>query len=103
MKISIIIPAKNEEKSIPILMAKIQKVFAKLPHTYDIIFIDDGSTDSTLEQMKKIKDSRVKIIQFRKNFGKSAALTAGFARAIGDIIFTMDADLQDEPEEIPKF
>ncbi|MBI5332415.1 MAG: glycosyltransferase family 2 protein [Candidatus Aenigmarchaeota archaeon] len=103
MKISIVIPAKNEEKSIPILMAKIKKVFAKLPHSYEIIFIDDGSADSTLEQMKKLKDNKVKIIQFRKNFGKSAALAAGFERAAGDVIFTMDADLQDEPEEIPKF
>ncbi|MFH0837569.1 MAG: glycosyltransferase family 2 protein [Candidatus Aenigmatarchaeota archaeon] len=103
MKISIVIPAKNEEKSIPILMTKIKKVFSKMPHSYEIIFIDDGSTDSTLEQMKKLKDNKVKIIQFRKNFGKSAALAAGFERATGDVIFTMDADLQDEPEEIPKF
>ena len=103
MKISIIIPAKNEEKNVPILVDNIREAFKKLKHSYEIIFIDDGSTDNTLGEMKKLKDSKIKIVSFRKNFGKSAALSVGFEKATGDVIFTMDADLQDDASEIPRF
>jgi len=105
MKISIVIPAYNEERNIGVLISGIREVFKKTKHNYEIVFVDDGSTDSTLYEMKRIreKDNKVKIVSFRKNFGKSEALSAGFARATGDVIFTMDADMQDDPNEIPKF
>ncbi len=105
MKISIVIPAHNEEKNIPILMEKIRDVFKKIKDSYEIVFINDGSEDKTLDEMKKAKtkDKNIKIITFRKKFGKSSALAAGFSRVSGDIVFTMDADLQDDPYEIPKF
>ncbi len=103
MKLSFVIPAYNEEESIGILYREILVNIRN--YTYEIIFIDDGSKDKTFEVMKNIaiKDPNVKIIRFRKNFGKSAGLQTGFDNADGDIIFTMDADLQDNPKEIPQF
>ncbi|MEJ2759432.1 MAG: glycosyltransferase family 2 protein, partial [Anaerolineales bacterium] len=73
-------------------------------HTYEIIFVDDGSTDGSLGVLKQLheQDPRVKVIRFRRNFGKAAALMAGFDHAEGETVFTMDADLQDDPEEIPR-
>ncbi|MBU0758261.1 MAG: glycosyltransferase family 2 protein [Nanoarchaeota archaeon] len=105
MDVSIIIPAHNEEKNIDLLYREISEVMSKRSRSYEIIIIDDGSTDSTFEKIKKIaaKDKKVKGISFHKNFKKSAAYMAGFKTASGKIIITMDADLQDEPKEIPKF
>jgi glycosyltransferase involved in cell wall biosynthesis len=105
LDISIIIPVLNEEESISELFNKIQNNLLSLRKTYEIIFIDDGSTDKSFEKMLQIKkkDKNVKIIQFRSTFGKSAALNTGFKEARGKIVFTMDADLQDDPKEIPKF
>lgn len=103
--ISFIIPAKNEAKSVEILHQEIMQVLKKLNRSFEIIFIDDGSTDDTWETLQKIRnrDQKVKIIKLRGNFGKSAALQTGFDQSQGQIIFTLDADLQDDPKEIPLF
>lgn len=105
MYCSVIIPIYNEEKSIKILIARLLKVLDKLQAEYEIIFINDGSNDNSLkiiESLIKI-NNKIKAISFRKNCGKSLALTCGFKFAKGEIIITMDGDLQDLPEEIPKF
>ncbi len=104
MLISFVIPTYNEEQSLEKLYSLIA-AHTPAEHTFEIIFVDDGSTDGSLAVMKQLhgQDSRVKVIRFRRNFGKAAALMAGFAHSDGEIIFTMDADLQDDPEEIPSF
>jgi glycosyltransferase involved in cell wall biosynthesis len=103
MNISIVIPLLNEEESITELYHWIAKVMQSNGFLYEIIFIDDGSTDNSWNIINSLatKHSEVKGIQFSKNFGKSQALHAGFALAKGDVVITMDADLQDNPEEIP--
>lgn len=103
MKLSFIIPVFNEEKSLERLYSEILENIEN--KDYEIIFIDDGSSDNSFNIMERLakRDKRVKIIKFRKNFGKSASLQTGFENAKGDIIFTMDADLQDNPIEIPEF
>ncbi len=104
MNISVVIPLLNEQESLTELYDWIAKVMQSNRFSYEIIFIDDGSTDdswSTIMQLSQ-KDENVKGIRFLKNFGKSQALHAGFAKAEGDVIITMDADLQDNPEEIPE-
>lgn len=103
--ISFVIPAKDEEGSIFQLYQKIVSVVGKLGKTCEIIFVDDGSTDRTFELLRGLnaKDRRVKVIKLRGNWGKSTALQVGFDRVKGKIIFTLDADLQDDPYEIPKF
>lgn len=103
--ISFVIPAKNEEESVEILHHEIINIVKKNKQAYEIIFVDDGSTDKTFEKFKKIrkKDRNVKIIQLRGNFGKSVALQTGFNKSKGDVVFTLDADLQDNPNEIPNF
>lgn len=102
-KISIIIPLLNEEESIQPLMYALRNSLSKLHISYEIIFVDDGSTDNSLNVIKNIQrsDTRIKFISFKKNYGKSAALQIGFNRATGDAVITMDADLQDDPDEIP--
>ena len=104
MQISIIIPVFNEEENIVPLYKDILNVVKK-KYSYEIIFIDDGSKDQTLNKILEIKkkDKNVKFISFRHNFGKAEALNAGFEKAEGDIVFTMDGDLQDDPIEIPHF
>ena len=99
--ISIIIPVFNEEKSVKRLHEEITAVMKKLDYFYEIIFVDDGSTDETLAELKKLFP--VKVISLTKNFGKSQALQAGFDQAGGDYLITLDGDLQDDPEEIPNF
>ncbi len=104
MNLSIIIPLLNEEESIKELYHWIAKVMRSNGFLYEIIFIDDGSTDSSwkiIEELAK-ENAEVKGIKFLENFGKSQALHAGFAQAKGEVIITMDADLQDNPEEIPE-
>ncbi|VXB56288.1 Glycosyltransferase [Flavobacterium sp. 9AF] len=104
MNISIVIPLLNEQESLPELHNWIVKVMTSHNFSYEILFIDDGSTDaswSTIEQLSE-QNSNVKGIRFLKNYGKSQALHAGFAKAQGDVIITMDADLQDSPDEIPE-
>lgn len=103
MNLSIVIPLLNEQESLPELHSWIVKVMNENNYSYEILFIDDGSTDAsweTIEQLSK-ENPKVKGIRFLRNFGKSQALHAGFARAQGDVIITMDADLQDSPDEIP--
>ncbi len=103
MDISVVIPLLNEEESLPELHRWIKKVMDANDFSYEILFIDDGSTDRSweiIEQLSK-KNPEVKGIKFRRNYGKSQALHAGFLRAKGDVVITMDADLQDNPEEIP--
>ncbi len=103
MNLSIVIPLLNEEESILELHNWIVKVMTANQYSYEIIFIDDGSTDASWSIIEglSLQNSTVKGIRFLKNFGKSQALHAGFAKVQGDVIITMDADLQDSPEEIP--
>ena len=103
MKLSFVIPVYNEEESLQQLYDEI--VENCQDHQYEIVFVDDGSTDDSFSKMSRLahKDQRVRIIRFRKNFGKAAALQSGFDHADGEVVFTMDADLQDDPREIPAF
>lgn len=103
MNISIVIPLLNEEESLQELHQWIVKVMAENNFSYEIIFIDDGSTDSSWNIIEQLaaQNQNIKGIRFQKNYGKSQALHAGFAKAQGDVIITMDADLQDSPDEIP--
>jgi len=105
MDISIVIPVFNEEKNIAILADNIQKSPAVDGCAWEAIFIDDGSTDNTLAELQKAKANvpQIKIIHFGINAGKAAAYTAGFDLASGDVVITMDGDLQDDPAEIPAF
>lgn len=100
---SVVTPVKDETQSLPILYKELKHVLDTLGKSYEIIFIDDGSTDTSYEtlQILKKKDSRIKLISFRASFGKSAALAAGFEKAQGKILIMLDADLQDNPVEIP--
>ena len=104
MNISIIIPLYNEEESIDELAKWIDKVLKKNNLSYEIIFIDDGSNDSSWSVIENIKNDNPNVygIKFRRNYGKSAALNVGFSKASGDVVITMDADLQDSPDEIPE-
>ncbi|MGE5520602.1 MAG: glycosyltransferase family 2 protein [Candidatus Dadabacteria bacterium] len=104
MDLSILIPLLNEEESLPELAAWIKRVCDDNGYTYEIIMIDDGSTDKSwavIEDLRNVNSS-IKGIKFQRNYGKSAALNEGFKAAQGDVIITMDADLQDSPEEIPE-
>ena len=104
MDISVIIPAYNECESLPELSAWIARVMQEHGYSYEVLFVDDGSTDGTWKVIQGLasEDSRIHGICFRRNYGKSAALYCGFARAQGEVVFTMDADLQDSPDEIPE-
>jgi glycosyltransferase involved in cell wall biosynthesis len=104
MNLSIIIPLLNEQESLPELHQWIVKVMTAHNYSYEVIFIDDGSTDGSWSLIEKLslENFNVKGIRFLRNFGKSQALHAGFAKAQGDVVITMDADLQDSPDEIPE-
>lgn len=103
--VSFVIPARDEERSVGKLWEEITKEMKKIRRSYEIIFIDDGSGDKTFEKIKNIKkkDRKVRVIQLRGNFGKSVALSVGFENSKGEIVITMDADLQDNPKEIKRF
>lgn len=103
MDISVVVPLLNEEESLPELTEWINKVMADHGFSYELLFVDDGSTDSSWEVIEQLKLAfpAVKGIKFRRNYGKSAALNVAFAAAQGEVIITMDADLQDSPDEIP--
>jgi glycosyltransferase involved in cell wall biosynthesis len=104
MDISIVIPLLNEDESLPELTSWIAKVMDEHSFSYELLFIDDGSTDNSwavIEQLK-VQFTSIKAIKFRRNYGKSAALNVAFEAAQGDVIITMDADLQDSPDEIPE-
>ncbi len=104
VSLSIVIPLYNEMESLPELHNQITQVCETNNFSFEVIYIDDGSTDDSFHTLETIhqRDSRAKVIQFRTNFGKSEALSAGFSVAKGELIVTMDADLQDDPSEIPK-
>ena len=103
MDISVIIPLYNEAESLPELTAWIERVMQENGYTYEIIFINDGSTDNSWDVIEQLKEKNVNIhgVKFRRNYGKSPALYCGFERAQGNVVITMDADLQDSPDEIP--
>ena len=104
MELSIVIPAYNEEENVTEIYNSLSDVAKKSGKTYEIIFVNDGSTDNTLAKLKKLRgiDKKIKIISFTKNFKKASALAAGLKAASGKFIVTMDADMQDDPYEIPK-
>ncbi len=104
MNISIVIPLLNEEESLPELTIWIERIMLKHNFSYEILFIDDGSTDQSWGMIQDLQqtNSNVKGIRFLKNYGKSQALHAGFQKAQGNVVITMDADLQDSPDEIPE-
>src|SRR5688572_20500507 len=104
-KISVVVPVFNEAQSLPTLHGELSAVAAANRYDLEIIFVSDGSTDSSWEEIARLahSDPRVRGIRFRRNFGKAAALAAGFAEVRGDLVFTLDADLQDDPAEMPRF
>ncbi|MCE9538072.1 MAG: glycosyltransferase family 2 protein [Bacteroidetes bacterium] len=104
MNISIVIPLLNEEESLPELIGWIEKVMIANGFSYELIFVDDGSTDNSWKVIEALsaKNQNIKGIKFRRNYGKSAALNVAFEAALGDVIITMDGDLQDSPDEIPE-
>jgi glycosyltransferase involved in cell wall biosynthesis len=105
MDISVVIPLYNEAESLPELFAWIERVMKENHFTYEVIFINDGSTDNSWEVIESLKSKApdiVRAVKFRRNYGKSPGLNCGFQRAQGDVVITMDADLQDSPDEIPE-
>ncbi|MBT4516377.1 glycosyltransferase family 2 protein [bacterium] len=105
MKLSIVLPIYNEEGNIKILYHKLIEVLSKIDAEYEILCVNDGSSDKSLEILKSLssQDRKVKVINFKNNFGQTAAMSAGIKLSKGDIIIPMDADLQNDPEDIPKF
>ncbi|MBK9314216.1 MAG: glycosyltransferase family 2 protein [Acidobacteria bacterium] len=105
MRISIVVPFHNEEKNLPILYDRLIRVMEELSREYELIFVDDGSTDQTHALLRSIcsLDSHVVGLRLRRNFGQTAALAAGFDQARGEVIIAMDGDLQHQPEDIPRF
>ncbi|MBI4954395.1 MAG: glycosyltransferase [Myxococcales bacterium] len=103
-RISLVVPGLNEAESLPELAARVHEALGG-EHEYELIFVDDGSTDATWEVIGKLhaENERVRGVRLRKNFGKAMALSAGFDRARGAVVVTMDADLQDDPEDLPSF
>ena len=101
--VSVVIPLLNEEDNVNLLYDELKGVLVTLKEDHEIVFVDDGSTDSSLELLEKIqaKDDKVIIVSFRKNFGQTAAMAAGFNYASGDVIISMDGDLQNDPHDIP--
>ncbi len=104
MKLSIVIPVYNEADNIRMLYHELKDVLEKMGKSYEVLFIDDGSSDNTISFLKDIQrhDEHIKLICFRRNFGQTAAISAGFDHAVGDIIVTMDGDLQNDPRDIPR-
>ena len=103
-RISVVVPLFNEKDALDQLYAELVEEAERLPYEFEFIFVDDGSSDGSDEVLRRLfrSDSRLQVIRFRRNFGKSAALSAGFSRAGGDVIVTLDADLQDKPAEMEK-
>ncbi len=104
MLVSVVIPIYNEEENIEPLYASLKSVIEAEENDYELLFVDDGSTDRTVQLLIPIaeKDPKVRLLQFRRNFGKAAAWAAGFDHARGDVVVTIDADLQNDPKDIPK-
>ncbi|MGH9337340.1 MAG: glycosyltransferase, partial [Vicinamibacteria bacterium] len=103
-EISVVVPVLNEEGNLPSLHQELTAALGAFGRRYEILFIDDGSTDASFALLKSIhhRDDRVRVLRFRKNFGQTAALAAGFAEAKAPIIVTLDADLQNDPRDIPR-
>ena len=103
-KLSVVVPCFNEQEAVPIFYNEVKKVLVTLKEEYEIIFIDDGSSDKTLEEVKELseKDKCVHYVSFSRNFGKEAAMYAGLKKAAGDYVVIMDVDLQDPPSLIPE-
>ena len=102
--LSVVIPVFNEEESLPLLCEKLHAVLERLDKQCEVIFVDDGSTDRSFDVMRELRDvyPSIRAVRFRRNYRKAAALATGFSEARGEVIITMDADLQDDPEEIPR-
>ncbi len=105
VNVSVLVPVYNEAGSLAELHARLTAVLETTGRSFEILFVDDGSTDGSVDILKKLsrEDRHMRLVRFRRNFGKSAALEAGFSRVRGELVFTMDADLQDDPDEIPAF
>ncbi|MFC2171814.1 glycosyltransferase family 2 protein [Acidobacteriota bacterium] len=103
--LTLLIPVLNEEKNVSILVDRINKSLENTTYSFEILFVDDGSTDKTFESLGRLAEEHpnLRVLRFTRNFGKAAAYSAGFAEARGNILITMDGDLQDDPEEIPVF
>ncbi len=103
MDISVVVPVLNEEESLPHLHQKLTEALAGSGYSYEIVVVDDGSTDRSFEIMCQLqrKDPHLRVVRFRRNYGQTAAFTAGFDRARGDVVITIDADLQNDPADIP--
>ncbi|MCP4657136.1 MAG: glycosyltransferase family 2 protein, partial [bacterium] len=104
-EIAVLVPVLNEEDSVAELAERTTRVLDGIGHRFEIVFIDDGSGDGTVERIRELHgaDPRVKLVRLRRNFGKAAAITAGVENSRGRLIVTIDGDLQDLPEEIPRF
>jgi glycosyltransferase involved in cell wall biosynthesis len=104
LDLSVVIPVYNEETNIKILIPQVKSVLDKIKKTYEIILVDDGSSDGTFKTLKKLaeQDPNIKLVRFRRNFGQTAALSAGFDLARGKVVIPMDGDLQNDPEDIPR-
>ena len=104
MDISVVVPLYNEEESLPELIAWVDKVMQENRFSYEVVLVDDGSTDTSWHVIEQLKVTypTIKAVKFRRNYGKSAALNVAFELTQGDVIITMDADLQDSPDEIPE-
>jgi len=103
LEISIVIPVYNERENLTMLDEKISKSIKPLNKNYEVILVDDGSVDGSAELIRKLQDGKphLRLIRFGRNYGQTAAFAAGFSKARGDIIVTMDADLQNDPADIP--
>ncbi len=104
--ITIVVPVMNEQQNVRLLYEKLSAQLNLMDKSYEVVFVDDGSTDNTFAELQKLYEENsghVRVIRFRRNFGKTPALVAGFSRARGQVVFTMDGDLQDDPEEISRF
>ncbi|HTR45725.1 MAG TPA: glycosyltransferase, partial [Thermodesulfovibrionales bacterium] len=104
MTVSVVIPLYNEEENVEVLHERLRPVLEGIGVEYEIIYVDDGSTDNTLSLLEKIQESNasVTVLSLRRNFGQTAAFAAGFDFARGDVIVTMDGDLQNDPKDIPR-
>jgi glycosyltransferase involved in cell wall biosynthesis len=102
--ISVVVPVHEEERTIVLLYEELQAALDPLGHSWEAVFVDDGSTDGSFAALTRLHDAQdnVRVVRLRRNFGKAAALAAGFANAQGDVVVTIDADLQDDPAEIPR-
>ena len=102
--ISVVIPVHNEERSVALLYDELASAFAGDGRAWEAVFVDDGSSDGTFAALTRLHDAHdnVRVVRLRRNFGKAAALDAGFGEAAGDIVVTIDGDLQDDPAEIPR-